>query len=597
MRRSKAVVAAVAGAALFTLAACGGGTSEEPGSSGSFSAGALGGKDKDPTATGPAPDVEGAQHGGEITLLAPDPDDGPTSLDPAGLWSVTDNSIAQDLLFRALTQWRYNPETKSYVLVPDLATDLGTPSADYKTWTFTLKDGIKWEDGSPVTAEQVAFGIKRSFDGETFPTGPGTAYSNPYFLGGDKYTGPYSGPANFPGVSVSGNKITLKMATPFSEMDDYASFPAIGPVPLDAKAPQYGLHPMSTGPYKIESYRPNQELVLVPNDQWDPATDPARHQYVDKFTFKFDQDPATTDQLVMSGNTESQTTITSAVLSTDYQTALKKLGPDNVMVGPQPCTGFNMPDYKKIPQLKVRQALAFAYPYKDAWAAGGDIPGVTLANGVTDSELGFGILPPGMSGRVVVNPSIDGETIQYDPEHAKKLLQEAGFAPGEFEASWVYDASTPEGKAAMEQVKKGYEASGFKAKAYPYTGGSLYDVWTDPDNAIHKKINIQGTAWCQDWASGATFIPPLLETGGAYNTGVFSEPEVDNQIKAIHSMPIDKQAAAWGALDKLIMEKYMPVINRGYYQNIFAFGSKIGGFENDTSTGGFPNIEDLFVKQ
>jgi ABC-type transport system substrate-binding protein len=276
---------------------------------------------------------------------------------------------------------------------------------------------------------------------------------------------------------------------------------------------------------------------------------------------------------------------------------LSKLGNSNVMVGPQPCTGFSMPDYKKIPQLKVRQALAFAYPYEDAWAAGGDIPGVTLANGVTNPDLGFGILPPGMAGREVVSPVIDGETIKYDPAHAKKLLQEAGFAPGEFEASWAYDASTPEGKAAMEQTKKGYEAAGFKAKAYPYTGGSLYDIWTDPENAIHKKINIMGTAWCQDWASGATFIPPLLETGGAYNTGAFSEPEVDNQIKAIHSKPIDQQPAAWGALDKLIMDKYFPVINRGYYQNIFAFGTKVGGFENDTSTGGFPNIEDLFVKQ
>ena len=188
MRRKKAIVAAASVAALtLGLAACGGGSDDDKGGgkpSGGFSEGASSGDDKDPTAAGPAPEIEGAKTGGEIKVQVPDPDDGPSDLDPASLWSVTGNSIAQDLLFRSLTQFRRDPDTGKYVLVPDLATDLGTPNADFTEWRFTLKDGIKWETGDPVTPEEVAFGIKRSFDEETFPTGPGTAYSNPYFLGG-----------------------------------------------------------------------------------------------------------------------------------------------------------------------------------------------------------------------------------------------------------------------------------------------------------------------------------------------------------------------------------------------------------------------------
>ena len=184
---------------------------------------------------------------------------------------MTDNSIAQDLLFRSLTQFRRDADTGQYVLVPDLATDLGTPNADFTEWRFTIKDGIKWEDGSPVTADEVAYGIKRSFDEDNFPTGPGTAYSNPYFLGGEEYTGPYTGGADFEGVTVEGNDIVLKMAKPFAEMDYYGIFPAMGPVKLDSR--RTGLRPgaAGTGPYKIEKYMPNQELVLVKNDQWDPA--------------------------------------------------------------------------------------------------------------------------------------------------------------------------------------------------------------------------------------------------------------------------------------------------------------------------------------
>ena len=77
------------------------------------------------------------------------------------------------------------------ILVPDLATDLGTPNDDYTEWTFTIRDGVKYENGQEVTPEDIAFGIKRSFDRTTFPEG--AAYSNDYFLNGDTYKGPYTG--------------------------------------------------------------------------------------------------------------------------------------------------------------------------------------------------------------------------------------------------------------------------------------------------------------------------------------------------------------------------------------------------------------------
>src|SRR5687767_6050241 len=156
MKPKKALVASVASLTLaLGLAACGGGGDDggngSGSGSGSFEEGASSAGGKNPDAQGPAPELEGAQEGGEITVLAPDPDDGPASLDPAGLWSVTDNGIAQDLLFRSLTTFRQNEEG-AYELVPDLATDLGTPNEDFTQWTFTLKEGILWENGDPVTA-------------------------------------------------------------------------------------------------------------------------------------------------------------------------------------------------------------------------------------------------------------------------------------------------------------------------------------------------------------------------------------------------------------------------------------------------------------
>lgn len=601
MKPQKKIVAGLAVASVLALtAACGGGggDSENGGFTETVSSG-----EKVPDAKGPAPEVPGAQEGGEVTVLAPDPDDGMDSLDPAGLWSVTDNGILQDLVHRSLTTFRLNPETDEYELVPDLATDLGTPNEDFTEWRFTLKDGIKWEDGSPVTAEQVANGIKRSFDAENFPTGPGTSYSNPFFLGGKDYTGPYSGSKDFPAVTVEGNDIVMKMdkKTPFSELDYYGQFPAMGtPVPLGEKGapPDYGLDPMATGPYKVQKFVPNQTLVLVKNDQWDPDTDPARHQYVDKWTFKFDQDPSVAAKTVLSDS--GSTTVVTQLRAQDYTSARKDGKEDQVPVGQQPCTSFMMPKAEgpdAIKELEVRQALAFAYPYEDVWAAAGELSGVTRANGVTDEELGFGLLPPGMVGRKAWNPEIDGETIQYDPEHAKELLKKAGYEPGEYEVSYVYDSSTPEGKAASEQRKLGFEKAGFKVKAYPYGGGSLYDVWTDPNNPIYKKINILGTAWCQDWPSPSTFLPPILKSGAAYNTGHYSNPDVDKEMNRIATLPIEEQPDAWGELENKIMTEDMPVINTGYYQVIYGVGTDIGGFSNDFTVGGAPNYSTMYVKQ
>ena len=66
-------------------------------------------------------------------------------------------------MLRSLTQYAYDADSNDMQLIPDMATDLGRPSEDNKEWTFTLRDGLKYEDGTPVKAEDVAYAVKRSF--------------------------------------------------------------------------------------------------------------------------------------------------------------------------------------------------------------------------------------------------------------------------------------------------------------------------------------------------------------------------------------------------------------------------------------------------
>ncbi len=188
------------------------------------------------------------------------------------------------------------------------------------------------------------------------------------------------------------------------------------------------------------------------------------------------------------------------------------------------------------------------------------------------------------------------DTVGIGLAEAKELLAAAGYEPGEYEVSFVYDASTPEGEAAAEQRERGYKESGFAVKKYPFTGGSLYDVWTNPDHALYKKINLLGTAWCQDWPSPATFLPPIVETGAAYNTGNFSVPEIDEEITRIKNLPIEEQADAWGALNEKVMTEYFPIIPTAFRNDLYAFGEKIGNPSGDGSIGA-PNYKDLYVTQ
>ena len=170
---------------------------------------------------------------------------------------------------------------------------------------------MTWEDGSPVTPEQIAWGIQRSMDSDTFPAGPGTEYSQTYFEGAGYYRGPYTDTkANWNGVTVHGQDVTLHMARPFPDMDYWGAFEAMGAVPL-GKASTPRTTASTSCPTALQGgvLPPNEELTLVRNDQWDPASDPARHQYVDKWVFKFNQDQAKVDQIMLSDNTESQTAL------------------------------------------------------------------------------------------------------------------------------------------------------------------------------------------------------------------------------------------------------------------------------------------------
>ena len=482
--RFKSPLIAISAVGMLALSACGGSGSSTPSTGPGQNNSSLGntGNGQDPTAKGPVT-ISGAQKGGIVTVLT---QGGlTTTIDPSEAYYTDAVAILSGLLTRSLTQYKYDPTSHQMILVPDLATDLGHSNDSYTKWTFTIRSGVKWEDGSPVTAKEVAWGMQRCMDAATFPIGPCQYYSNVYFKGGSSYKGPYTAPSQkFSSVKAVGDKVVINMDTPFPDMPYWGAFPANGPIPLGKSASDprtYKNHPMSTGPYMIKSYSAAKEMVLVQNPNWDASTDPARTQYPDGYDFKSQVPSVKIDQIMIADSGSGQTSMMAEdLLSPDY-TKMKQDSPDRLVLGGTPCTYFWAPDNRKITDKKVREALSWAYPYKNIILASGLIPGV---NAIPASNL----MPPGMPGRTPYNVT-GRKGFQTDPAKAKALLKSAN-AMG-YEIKFLFRTDDPISVKSKDATVKALTEAGFKATPVPTTTA---DYTAARDNTS-EDINVRSAGW------------------------------------------------------------------------------------------------------
>lgn len=590
--RMKTPAVALATAALMTLAACGGGGSGGGGTPGSDETvgagtgkGGEAGSFKNPDAEAPLAMPDGATQGGTLTVLTANV---PSTLDPTQAYYTDSTAILSDLVTRGLTQYAYNEDTQDMQLIPDMATDLGRPNEDNTEWTFTLRDGLKYSDGSDVKAEDIAYAVKRSFAIAELPDGP--TYQTTFFLDGDKYKGPFKKNAgDYAGVEVDGQDITIKMRRPFTDMDYYGSFPAFTAIPEAKDNPQtYGQSPLATGPYKFEDYKAGSTLKLVKNDQWDPNTDPGRIQAVDGWDFRFGQDTAKLENVIINDNGSAQTTLTYDNVSASSYRQISQ-DKERLVTGTSPCTYMWFIDMTKIKDLKVRQALGWAFPYQAYWKGGGEVEGVTRVPGTA-------ILPPGTAGRVDYEAleGQDGKTT--DPDKARALLEEAD-AVG-FEIKFLFSTDITESVESKDQTVKGLEAAGFKAKPIATTSAT-----SRTDRTVYDSPqNVRSSGWCSDWPTGGSWFPAqwagdLVGLEGMPNPANFDVKKFNQeQDRILDELGPEEAAQAWGEFDKMMETEEYPAINLGYSGTAMIHGSKVGGMEND-NVRGMPTFARMYITE
>ena len=201
------------------------------------------------------------------------------SLDPVNNYQPNAQEVGR-LLYRTLTFIKDTPGEESSIQ-PDLAEALGTSSDDGRTWTYKLRDGLKYEDGRPITAQDVKYGVMRSFDRDVFTLG---AAWMPELLANDTdFQSPYpaaeqpnSASKDLTSVETPDDRtLIFHFRGPQADADWIMSLSYTAPVPKDRDTRlDYGKRPVASGPYKIEKYTGDKSLTLVRNENWDPATDP-----------------------------------------------------------------------------------------------------------------------------------------------------------------------------------------------------------------------------------------------------------------------------------------------------------------------------------
>jgi peptide/nickel transport system substrate-binding protein len=478
------------------------------------------------------------------------------SLDPADTYYGYSWDFIR-LYGRALVMFSPKPGPDGTKLVPDLAESLGQSSDGAKTWTYKLRKGLKFEDGTPITSKDVKYGVERSLDKDTFTQGP--TYFNDFMdLGG--YTSPYK--------DTSPDKMALKaietpddqtivfhLNKPFGGFDYFAMLPATIPVPpAKDTGTKYKEHVISSGPYMFDQNNLGKNFSLKRNPNWDSATDPNRKALPDRIEVSLNVNADDIDNRLIAGSLDI------SVEGTGLQAAgqgkvladpnLKK-NADSASLARLWFSVINS-DVAPLDNIHCRKAIEYASDHEGYQRAyGGEVGG----------DIATNLMPPQIPGAQKVDLYNFISKKNGDVDSAKKELQACG-KPDGFETNVTYRAERPREKATAESLQQSLAKVGIKLTLKPYATADYTKLYAGkPDYAKANNLGIIIYGWGADWPDGFGFLQQIVDSrvirpqGGNTNLGV-KIPEVDQLIdQALASTDADARNKFWAQIDKRVMEE------------------------------------------
>ncbi|MDP3951713.1 ABC transporter substrate-binding protein [Microbacterium sp.] len=477
------------------------------------------------------------------------------------------------LIYRGLTMQAAGDAEDPNAIVPDLAESLGEVSEDGLTWTYTLKDDIFFDDGSPITSAEMKFGISRAWDPQV---GIGSPYLRQVIDAPDDYQGPYVS-GDMPTIETPDDKtIVFHLKEPFPEFDNVLAQPNAVPFPEGSGAgDEFIKDIIASGPYTLAEYTPGSSILLERNEYWDESTDDVRKAYPDEWQFDIGIDAATIDERMIAGQGDDKSAISGTISASTLPRIQTPQLQERAITADAFCTTYMSMNMTKAPfdDVNVRNAINWAIDRSSL---------VNASGGTQLADPAFTIIPPVVSSHKDFN-LWESEGDKGDPEKAKELLAEAGLADG-FEFT-LDIRSQPLMQGQAEAIQQALEPLGITVNLNVIDTSIYYETIGTPAQQNDAAI----TGWCPDWASSAsTIIPPLFDgqnifEKGNSNLAQINDPAINDRIDEIGAMTdTDEASAAWGDLDEQIME-LSPIAPLVFSKAIFLPGENIAGYHPSTS--------------
>ncbi len=508
--------------------------------------------------------------------------------DPQRMYIGRDLADSSRLFYRSLVSFPVSEDvTESTTPIPDLATDTGTSSNNGKTWKFTLKDGVKWEDGKAVTCEDVKYGVSRTFASDVIIGGPNYIFS---YIDAPDYKGPYNadakGQAEYDkAVVCDGTTITFNFSKPWNDFPlAVASLRSFDPYRKDKDQGDKSNYAIfSNGPYKLKSaWTKDKGGTFIKNDQWDPKTDTVRKQNVDQIIFQEGLTNEIITQRLIQDRGNDQYAVTDRNIPPAMYGQITGDVEKRATLVDSPFTGYLVPNFNRMTDLRVRQALMMATDQK-GWT--------TALGGDKSAKPSSSIVNPGVQG-YAKNPAFDK---MGDFAGAKQLLKQAGKAG--YPLIFTYSSSPTADKAAAA-LKEGWQKAGFKVSLNPLT-----DTYYTEVQKRNLKSDVAWGGWGADWPSVSTVIPPLFDArvnfqgtkSNGQDYGNYNDPKAHKLMDEASAAALADQPALYAALDKYIGEQvaYIPLDVTQFYM---MHGSKVTGYMQTAASNMYPDLGSIGVE-
>lgn len=510
MKMKKFVAVAVAGCMAASLAACG--------SSASTSSAAG-------TATAEAATDATATGSGFTVQLGPNPE----SLDPA-LNSTVDGANTILTIFEPLLLIDENNE-----VIPGQAESY-TVSEDGLTWTFTMRDGLKWSDGSELTAKDFEYSMKRMANPDTAAPYAETAVG--MIAGFDEAQGnpdADGNPTTEPNpdalqvtASEDGKTLTIVLSYPCSYFDKLAAFVSLSPVQqatVEAYGDSWCTSPetfVSNGPYMITEWTQSERIVLSKNPNYVGGWDSSRI-VSDTITLLLLEDSSASyaaynsgeAQLIKDVPTDEIPSLTKAEDGGDFYTD-SLLGTYYISLNDQR-EPFTDPLVRKALSLAVDRDYVANVVMQGTYSPAYNLVGP----GIVDAEDGSMFIDNANGGEPYIS-----EDYEANLEEAKALLAEAGYPNGEGFPTITYSANDASYHIPVaEYLQQAWAELGINMSIEKVEWNSFTSQRRAGD------FDISRNGWVMDYNDASNMLELFTTTNGN-NDGKYSNPEYDAAIEA-----------------------------------------------------------------